>query len=53
MLKIAVISVNFNGEKDSLELIDSLKEIRDTRYEIKIIFVDNGSSDNFVEIASK
>lgn len=53
MLKIEIVSVNFNGGEDTLELLESLGAIRDTRYEIRIIIVDNGSIDNFVEIASK
>lgn len=53
MKKIAVVSVNFNGEKDSLELLESLSKISDAKYEIKTIFVDNASSDNFVQTASE
>lgn len=53
MLKIAIVSVNFNGEKDTLELLLSLSKIQTTNYDLKTIIVDNGSSDNFVGIASK
>lgn len=53
MLKIAIVSVNFNGKEDTLELLDSLKNLQSTSYDIKTIIVDNGSSDGFVEIASK
>lgn len=53
MLKIAIVSVNFNGEKDTLELLESLKQLQTTTYELRTIVVDNGSSDNFVENASK
>lgn len=53
MNKIAVVSVNFNGEKDTLELLESLKELRTKDYELRTIIVDNGSSDNFVKTASK
>lgn len=52
MEKIAIVSVNFNGEKDTLELLGSLEKIQDSRYKLKTIIVDNDSSDNFVEIAS-
>lgn len=53
MIKIGVVSVNFNGEKDSLELLESLDRLQITGYRVKLIFVDNASSDNFVEKASK
>ncbi len=53
MLKIAIVSVNFNGEKDTMELLESLREVRNTQYEIKVVIVDNGSSDNFVKTASR
>jgi GT2 family glycosyltransferase len=53
MLKIAIVSVNFNGEKDTLELLESLDKIRNSNCEIRNIIVDNGSSDNFVKTASK
>ncbi len=52
MLKIAIVSVNFNGEKDSLELLESLKTLSTTTYQLKTIFVDNGSTDNFVKVAA-
>lgn len=53
MIKIAIVAVNFNGEKDSLELLESLKGLNSARYLTKIVFVDNASKDNFVETASK
>ena len=53
MQKIAVVSVNFNGEKDSLELLESLQNLSITGINLKTIFVDNASNDNFVETASK
>lgn len=53
MIKIAIVSVNFNGEKDTLELLDSLKNLQTTNYELRTIVVDNGSTDNFVQIALK
>ncbi|MDO8498433.1 MAG: glycosyltransferase family 2 protein [bacterium] len=46
MKKVAVITVNYNGEKDTLEFLESLKKLETTGLEIKTIVVDNGSSDN-------
>ena len=53
MRKIGIVSVNFNGERDSLELLEDLKDLKAPGFEVKVFFVDNASSDNFVEIASK
>lgn len=53
MRKIGIVSVNFNGEKDSLELLEDLRELKAPGFEVRIIFVDNASSDNFVETASR
>ncbi len=53
MLKIAIVSVNFNGERDTLELLEGLKKFQISNFKFQIIVVDNGSSDNFVETASK
>ncbi len=53
MTKVAIVSVNYNGERDSLELLESLEGIRSSKFEIRKIFVDNASSDNFVKTASK
>lgn len=53
MRKIGIVSVNFNGERDSLELLEDLKDLKALGFEVKIIFVDNASSDNFVEIATR
>ena len=52
MRRIGIVSVNFNGEKDSLELLEDLKDLKAPGFEIRIIFVDNASSDDFVEKAS-
>lgn len=53
MLKIAIVTVNFNGEKDTLELFESLQKLSPSSYQLKTIVVDNGSTDNFVRSASK
>jgi len=53
MTKVGIVAVNFNGDKDSLELLEDLKKLETPKIETKIIFVDNASSDKFVETASK
>lgn len=48
MKKIAIITVNYNGKKDSLEFLDSLKNLKTDGCELKTILVDNGSSNGSV-----
>lgn len=45
---IYIILVNYNGYKDTIKCIDSLKKINYINY--KIIIVDNASSDNSLKI---
>ena len=48
-MKIAIITVNFNGKQDTLELLESLKRLQVTGYSVQVIVVDNGSKDGSVE----
>lgn len=48
-MKIAIVTVNFNGKQDTLELLDSLKKLKIKNWELKIVMVDNGSKDGSVE----
>lgn len=45
---VAIIILNWNGKKDTLECLSSLEKLTYPHYEI--ILVDNGSSDNSVEV---
>ncbi len=49
-MKVAIITLNYNGKKDTLELLESLKkfQISNFKFQIKTIVVDNGSSDGSV-----
>ncbi|MDP3733402.1 MAG: glycosyltransferase family 2 protein [Candidatus Daviesbacteria bacterium] len=49
MTKLAIITVNYNNKKDTLEFLDSLAELRTTNYQLLTIVVDNGSEDGLVE----
>ncbi len=49
MQKVAIITVNYNGAKDTLDLLDSLKKLNTRNFDIKIIVVDNGSGDDSVK----
>lgn len=48
MFKVAIITVNFNGKKDTLGFLVSLSKLRTTNYELRTIMVDNGSTDGSV-----
>lgn len=52
-MKIAVITVNYNGKKDTLEFLESLRKLRTTNYELRTIVVDNASSDGSVPAIKK
>lgn len=47
-MKVAIITLNYNGKKDTLELLRSINDLRLTRYDLKVVVVDNDSSDNSV-----
>lgn len=45
MKKISLVTVNFNTDKDTLDLIESLKKVKTPDFSLEIIVVDNGSKD--------
>ncbi|MEK7617397.1 MAG: glycosyltransferase family 2 protein [Patescibacteria group bacterium] len=54
-MKIAIITLNYNGKKDTLEFLESLKKLKTVlpkadylNLELKIVVVDNASSDGSV-----
>lgn len=47
-MKVAIITVNYNGKNDTLELLESLKRLQVTGYRLQAIVVDNGSEDGSV-----
>ena len=47
-MKVAIITVNYNGKEDTLELLESLKKLQTTTYQLLTIVVDNASSDGSV-----
>ena len=46
MKKIGIVIVNWNGKHDTLVCLDSLRTMRRQGAEVRIIVVDNGSTDN-------
>ena len=53
-MKVAIITVNYNGKKDTLEFLESLKKLDISGVDVNIVVVDNGSSDGSApEIAKR
>jgi GT2 family glycosyltransferase len=50
MVKIAIIIVNWNGVKDTLECLQSITDLNVNGLVVDIIVVDNASTDNTVNI---
>ncbi len=48
MKKVAIVTLNYNGKKDTLDLLESLKSLKAEDCELKTIVVDNASSDGSV-----
>lgn len=49
MKKISLIILNWNGWKMTLDCLESLRDIKCGDFEVEIVVVDNGSTDNSVE----
>ncbi len=49
MEKIAIVTVNFNNSKDTVELLDSMKGLNTHELEVLTVVVDNGSTDDSVQ----
>ncbi len=47
MKKVAVVTVNYNTDKDTNNLLNSLKKINRNDFQLQIIVVDNGSRTEF------
>jgi hypothetical protein len=51
--KTAIIIVNYNGWKETLECLESLSKLRIANCELRIVVIDNGSTNNSVQRISK
>ena len=51
--KIAIITVNYNGKKDTLEFLESLHLLSTDNCQLTTIVVDNGSTDGLVNTLVK
>ena len=52
-LKIAIVVLNYNGRKDTLDCIGSLKKVKKDNFQVETIVVDNGSNDGSAKAFSK
>ncbi len=53
MKKVAIITLNYNGKKDTLELLESLTKLTIDNGQLKIVVVDNGSIDGSIQAFHK
>jgi GT2 family glycosyltransferase len=54
MKKIAIIVLNYNGRENTLDCLSSLQKLKKpNRVKVKIVLVDNNSSDNSVAVIKK
>ncbi len=47
MEKIAIVILNFNGEKNTIQCLESLNKLQVVNYKLEVIVVDNGSEKEF------
>lgn len=47
MKKIFISILNFNGKKNTIECLKSISNVKKTNFELRIIVVDNASSEDF------
>ncbi len=52
-MKVAIITVNYNGKKDTIELLESFTKLPTTNYQLLTIVVDNASEDGSVSSIKK
>jgi len=53
MIKVSLIILNWNGGEDTVECLKSLENINKTNIDLRILVVDNASSDNSIEQIEK
>ncbi len=53
MKKLAIVTVNFDGQVDTFDLLNSLKKLDLIGYDVKTIVADNGSDDQSGENIAK
>lgn len=49
MIKLSIVILNWNGRKDTLECLQSVKKLQIRDFVLEVILVDNASSDNTIK----
>lgn len=52
MKNIAIVILNWNGTKDTVECLESIGKLQIINYKLQVIVVDNGSADAFASVIS-
>lgn len=47
MKKVFISIINFNGRKNTLDCLDSIKKVDKNNFDLKVVVIDNGSSEKF------
>lgn len=50
MIQISIVVLNWNGARDTIECLKSLKKLQISNFKLQIIVVDNGSADESVRL---
>jgi hypothetical protein len=53
MKRVSIVIVNWNGKKDTVACLDSLKRMNSKGCDLRIIVVDNGSTNDSVAVISR
>lgn len=53
MVQVSIVILNWNGKKDTMECLKSLRKLEKVNYNLQIIVVDNGSTDNSIDDIKK
>lgn len=53
MREIAIVILNWNGKRDTLECLKSVEELQIINYKLQILVIDNGSTDDSVKVIKK
>jgi GT2 family glycosyltransferase len=53
-IKLAIITINYNGLADTIDLLESLKKAKKEPYlNVQVYVIDNGSSDDSIDVLSR
>lgn len=47
-MKVSIVTINYNGKKDTIECIESLQKLKHKDFDLDIVVVDNASTDDSI-----